>query len=264
MNMYVPPHLNRMGGLPEQTRRVMLVDDHEVFRVGLRNLLTEMASFEVVAEAGTCEAALAQVRSAPVDLVLLDLHLPDVEGVEALRRLKAETSPPDVIIVSATIDDDTLLDALASGVAGYITKDTTAIEILDALREYKRGELAMTSAVFSRAVRLLLVQSQMLENELTLYRQSALKTPAKVGTLEGNATIFPTQQSAHVPLGQLTPQEDKVYQLMQRGYSNKQIAAELFISRFTVGKHVQNILRKLGVTNRTQAVSYFLFEGNGE
>ena len=99
---------------------------------------------------------------------------------------------------------------------------------------------------------------------MTTYRQNQMKallqqTPAIVPP-----PVFSTPQQTRNPLPELTPQEDKVYQSMRRGWSNKQIAAELCISRFTVGKHVQNILRKLGVTNRTQAVSYMLFEGDEE
>ena len=240
----------------------MLVDDHEVFRVGLRNLLTDMVSFQVLAEARTCGDALARMQSFPIDLVLLDLHLPDVEGIEAVHRLKAEPCSPDVIILSATIDDETLLDALAAGVAGYITKDTPVLEILDALRQFKRGELAMTSTIFSRAIRLMMAQNQQLDKELTLYRQHVLEASSSGITQQGSTSPVSSAHYARFSLPQLTPQEENVYQLMRRGQSNKQIAAELYISRFTVGKHVQNIFRKLGVTNRTQAVSYTLFEGS--
>lgn len=261
MNIHVPPDASRVSSPTEQIQRVMLVDDHEVFRVGMRNLLTDMVSFEVLAEASTCADALARMQSSLIDVVLLDLHLPDVEGVEAVHRLKAEPNSPDVIILSATIDDETLLDALTAGVAGYITKDTSALEILDALRQYKRGELAMTSTIFSRAIRLMMMQNQQLDKELTLYRQHALEVSTR-GIAQEGSTPLSSAYNVRLSLPQLTPQEEKVYQLMRRGQSNKQIAADLYISRFTVGKHVQNILRKMGVTNRTQAVSYTLLEGD--
>jgi DNA-binding NarL/FixJ family response regulator len=248
----------------DKTRRVMIVDDHEIFRNGLRSLLAESEAFRVVAEASNCEDALIHLQSLPIDLVLLDLHLPDVNGMEALHRLKKNSPSPDVIIISATIDDDTLLDALLADISGYLTKDTSAIEILDALHTYQDGEMAFSFPVASRAIHLLLQHCNILEGELAVYRRNGMNTFTEIVAEPALPFVIPTAQIARNPLPVLTPQEERVYQGMCKGQSNKQIAAELYISRFTVGKHVQNILRKLGVTNRTQAVSYTLFEGDIE
>ncbi len=248
----------------DKPRHVMIVDDHEIFRSGLRGLLAESEAFRIVAEASNCEDALRHLQSQPIDLVLLDLHLPDVNGVEALQRLKKSSQSPDVIIISATIDDDTLLEALLADISGYLTKDTSAIEILDALHAYQQGEMAFSLPVAARAVHLLLQHCNVLDGELAVYRQNEMNTFAKISAESALQFVNPSPQAARNPLLVLTPQEERVYQGMCKGQSNKQIAAELYISRFTVGKHVQNILRKLGVTNRTQAVSYTLFEGDIE
>ena len=253
MNIQNPPWGKAADAQAHKIHRVMIIDDHEVFRYGLGKLLADNESFRIVAEASNCEDALKRLQTVPVDLVLLDLHLPDVNGIEALHQLKRSCPTLDVIIISATIDDDALLDALLAGASGYLTKDTSAIEMLGALHVYQRGELALSSTVVSRAIPLLLQQCNMLEDELMVYQQNEMKkSPASVPPLASSTT-----QITDNLLRLLTPQEEKVYQHMRKGHSNKQIAAELYISRFTVGKHVQNILRKLGVTNRTQAVSVY-------
>ncbi len=264
MDIQNPPWGKTANSPANKIQRVMLVDDHEIFRNGLRSLLAVSETFHIVAEASNCEEALKRMQLVPVDLVLLDLHLPDVNGIEALQRIKKNSPMPDVIIISATIDDDTLLDALLAGVSGYLTKDTSATEILGALYAYQRGELSFSSTIASQAIHLLLQQCNMLEGELTDYRQNGMKSITGIAPEPVLPPTTITSQSARNTLPTLTPQEEKVYQLMRKGQSNKKIAAELYISRFTVGKHVQNILRKLGATNRTQAVSYTLFEGDTE
>jgi two-component system response regulator DegU len=240
--------------------RVMIVDDHEVFRLGIRDLLNTVEGFCVAAHAGSCKDALAQIEAHPVDLVLLDLYLPDAEGIDAVHQLRKIIPQLPVIILSATMDDDLLLHAVLAGVSGYLTKDTIAIDIVKALQAYRRGELAMLPAVVAHAVNLLAHQCNQLEVELTLSQQHK-KELLDEHNADGRAS---STQSLNPSLQILTPQEEKIYHLMRRGLSNKQIATQLFISHFTVGKHVQNILRKLGVTNRTQAVSYTSFEGGGE
>ena len=266
MNIQHPPSNKGIATHENEIQRVMIVDDHEVFRYGLSKLLADSESFRIIAEASNCEDAFIRLQAVQIDLVLLDLHLPDVTGMEALHRLKNGFPALDVIIISATIDDDTLLDALLAGVSGYLTKDTPAFEILNALYAYQRGELALSSVVASHVILMLIQHATILEGELALLRQNEMKTferamPENVHPLHPD---LPQLQVTRNMLPVLTPQEEKVYQLMSKGRSNKEIAAELCISRFTVGKHVQNILRKLGATNRTQAVSHTLFEGDIE
>ena len=244
--------------------KVMIVDDHEVFRKGLLNLVNRIDTFRVVAEASSIHDALTIIETKPVDLILLDLSLPDSSGIESVHLLKNGHTPPDIIIISASMDDDILLEAVMEGVSGYITKDTPAVDIIKALQSYQPQELAMVPSVMSKVIQMLLQQCKALEHELSSSVQAGSKTYEEHSlTAVGNIPQS-SVHSSNIPQQILTPQEEKVFQLMRKGYSNKQIAADLFISRFTVGKHVQNILRKLGVTNRTQAVSHTSFEGDGE
>ncbi len=248
--------------------KVMIVDDHEVFRLGIRELLNSIDGFLVVAEANCCTDALAKIEAQPVDLVLLDLYLPDSDGIDAVHKLRKIIPQLHIIIISGMIDDDLLLRAVLAEVSGYLTKDTPALDIIRALQAYRRGELAMLPAVAVYAINLLVQRNNMLEADLALSQQNEMTPPDahQVPDLTATSSTQPSDLSHQVlpHLEFLTPQEEKVYQLMRRGLSNKQIAARLIISRFTVGKHVQNILRKLGVANRTQAVSYNLFEGGAE
>jgi DNA-binding NarL/FixJ family response regulator len=248
--------------------KVLIVEDHEVFRLGLCDLLKGVEGFRVVAEANCCKDALAQIEAHPVDLILLDLYLPDAEGIDTVHQLRKIIPQIQVIILSATMNDDLLLCAMLEGASGYLTKDTPAIDIVRALEGYRRGELAMPPTVVARAVNLLVQHNNLLKGELTLSQQNEMKMTGEyehehVAELQASA-MTSSIQSSNPSLQFLTPQEEKIYQFMRRGLSNKQIATQLFISRFTVGKHVQNILRKLGATNRTQAVSYNLFEGDKE
>ena len=242
--------------------KVMIVDDHEVFRLGIRELLNSIDGFLVVAEANCCTDALAKIAAQPVDLVLLDLYLPDSDGIDAVHKLRKIIPHLHIIIISGMIDDDLLLRAVLAEVSGYLTKDTPALDIIRALQAYRRGELAMLPTVAAHAINLMIQRNNMLEADLALSQQNEIapRDAHQVPDLPITSSTQPSDLSHQV----LTPQEEKVYQLMRRGLSNKQIAARLIISRFTVGKHVQNILRKLGVANRTQAVSYNLFEGGAE
>jgi len=243
------------------TLQVMIVDDHEIFRHGLRDLLNDIDGFRVVAEAGSCKDALAQMEITTIDLVLLDLSLPDFDGIEALLHLQEFVPPPQVIILTATIDNNVLLEVMLAGASGYLTKDTSARNIVKMLQSFQRGELAMLPIVAANAVRLLVQQCRHIEAELFNYIQNHTNKfdtpPNTMPPNNGSASMGSSNSFLEV----LTPQEDKVFQLMRKGLSNKQIAAQLSISPFTVGKHVQNILRKLGVVNRTQAVSYTSIEG---
>jgi DNA-binding NarL/FixJ family response regulator len=248
----------------EKPLNVLIVDDHEVFRYGLRDLVNAIDGFHIVAEAGNYDEALAKIEATSIDLVLLDLYLPDVEGTDGVRQLRKDHPQSLVIIISATMDDQLLLEAILAGVSGYLTKDTPAIDIVKALKGFLRGELAILPAIATHLMGLLIQKIHTLETELTIQQRVEAKELDSPRSDIPDTLIPSPPLSSYTSLPTLTPQEEKVYQLMLRGQSNKQIAAQLYISRFTVGKHVQNILHKFGVTNRTQAVSYTLFEGGNE
>lgn len=241
--------------------KILIVDDHEVFRSGLRDLLNDIDGFQVVAEASTCHEALAQLATVPVELVLLDLYLSDAKGIDTVQQVRKAFPQPRIIILSATLDDDLLLESALAGISGYLTKDTSAADIVKTLKGFQQGQLAMIPPVFTRLVELLLTKYHAVSTALT-NQQNEIKAFDRATSEIPAPHIIPPIHSPRISQPNLTPQEEKVYQLMHRGYSNKQIASQLFISRFTVGKHVQNILRKLGATNRTQAVSYNSFEGD--
>ena len=249
---------------PEKLLNVLIVDDHEIFRYGLRDLVNAIDGFHVIAEASKYEEAQAKIEEIPIDLVLLDLHLPDVEGTDGVRQLRKDCPQSRVIIISATMDDQLLLEAVQAGVSGYLTKDTSALDIVKALKGFRRGELAMLPTVAAHVIELLVQKCHLLETELSIQQRDEAKELNDSRSDLPHTLLTSPSLSSYTSLPALTPQEEKVYQLMLRGQSNKQIAAQLYISRFTVGKHVQNILHKFGVTNRTQAVSYTLFEGGNE
>jgi DNA-binding NarL/FixJ family response regulator len=258
MNAFVSSTENKESLLPEEPLRVLIVDDHEIFRHGLRDLINSIEGFQVVAEANSCKDALALAEERHIDLVMLDMYLPDGDGIEVTRQLRQQvTPPPRVIILSAIIYDDTLLGAILAGAHGYLTKEMPASDIVKALKGFQRGELALLPVVTTKLVELLVKRYSEVEAELSIHSSPATNELSPSQKDELNSIVASSNSATSV----LTPQETNVFQLLRFGHSNKQIAAKLAISPYTVGKHVQNILRKLGVTNRTQAVSYTSFEG---
>jgi DNA-binding NarL/FixJ family response regulator len=241
-------------------QRVMIVDDHELFRHGLRDLINSIEGFQVIAEAQFCKEALAIAKQKRIDLVVLDMYLPDGDGIKVTRQLRQQvTPPPNVIILSAFMRDETLVDAIMAGASGYLTKDMSAADIAKSLKGVKRGELALPGVVASNLVRLLVQKYVQAQPKVVMTQQD---TPTSVGASSQTNEMNQPGSSANTATPTLTPQEAKVFQLLRHGQSNKQIARHLSISHYTVGKHVQNILHKLGVANRTQAASYTSFEGD--
>ncbi len=254
-----------MRDLPDKRPvRVLLVDDHEMLRYGMRDVIDTIDGYTVVAEAYSCQSTLVQIEQVAIDLIFLDLSLPDGDGINLIGQIKRRADPPTIIVLSATLDDDTLLETMLAGASGYLTKDIPAAEIARLLKGFQRGELAMLPLVAARLVKLLVKQYLILETKYDAPGGTLFPSPSQQKRrLQPDHASVPLRASAHnpSPLHLLTPQEEKIFVLMRQGSSNKQIAAQLAISPFTVGKHIQNILRKLGVINRTQAASYTAFEG---
>jgi DNA-binding NarL/FixJ family response regulator len=245
------PHTKRA---PMHHQRVLIIDDHEVFRRGLCDLINSIDGFEVVAEGGSCRDALTTVAQMHIDLVILDMYLPDGDGSQIIHQLKKlSTHPLFVVILSAVMSDETLVDAILAGAEGYLTKDMPADAILKSLKGIQEGQLALPRAVTSKLVYLLVQKlSERAEQLSPAQNDIPLITPATLRAENGDRAALPSNKA----LPTLTQQEARVFELLRSGYSNKQIAARLSISPYTVGKHVQNILRKFGVANRTQAVLY--------
>lgn len=266
MGSFVSPSNGSAKSSPGSTMRVMIVDNHEIFRHGLRDILNGIRGYHVVAEARCSSDAIAHIGRMPIDLVLLNLYLPDTDGVETTQLLRKFDPPPYVIILSTTIDDDALLDTVLAGASGYLTVDMPAVEMIRALQDFQQGRLAMLPDVATRIVRLLVQKCHDLARHiegLEAELNADLQDGPKIVNLAASPLSNTVTTTSGTYLQILTPQEEKVFQLLRQGKSNKQIAAQLAISHYTVSKHVQNILRKFGATNRTQAVSYTSFEGDG-
>lgn len=200
--------------------RVFIVDDHALVRCGLRAAIEVDGDMVVVGEAGCGEDALDALREIEADLVLLDLRMPGIGGVETCRRLLGRDGAPRVVVLTSFDDEEEVIGVLQAGAVGYLMKDATPAALLQALRDVSHGQTVLDSGIARRVIR----------------------TTAQV------------QGAAPPPAPLLSSRESAVLALMARGFSNKQIAQELWISEPTVKSHVSHILRKMGTSDRTNAV----------
>jgi two-component system, NarL family, response regulator LiaR len=194
---------------------VLVVDDHEVVREGLRAFLELQDGMEVAGEATDGEEAIAVAERLDPDVVLMDLVMPKLDGLGAMRALRERVPGARVIVLTSFLDDDKLLPALRAGAAGYLLKNAPPPELARAVRAAHAGEALLDPVVAARLVE----------------------------TLAGDGD----------PLDRLTPREREVLELIGRGFPNKRIARRLEVSEKTVKTHVGHVLAKLGVTDRTQA-----------
>jgi two-component system, NarL family, response regulator LiaR len=194
---------------------VLVVDDHEVVREGLRAFLELQEGMEVAGEATDGEEAIAVAERLDPDVVLMDLVMPKLDGLGAMRALRERVPGARVIVLTSFLDDDKLLPALRAGAAGYLLKNAPPPELARAVRAAHAGEALLDPVVAARLVE----------------------------TLAGDGD----------PLDRLTPREREVLELIGRGFPNKRIARRLEVSEKTVKTHVGHVLAKLGVTDRTQA-----------
>ena len=250
------------GAFAGKSLRVMITSVHEIFRHGLRNILIDVDGFEVVAEASNCSEMLKQAARMDIDMVLMGSSLPDAGAIDAIQRLRNLVPPPHVVLFSPTMDEDELLDALLAGASGYLTNDLPAKDVINALQSLQGGELALLPWTATTVIRRLVKKCKDVETTSKTRLPNARPAAASSPTISSkSASKTSSINLSDFALKKLTRQEYKVFQLMHQGLSNKQIATKLSISPYTVGKHVQQILRKLGALNRTQAVLYALSEG---
>ena len=204
------------------TIKILLADDQSLFRDGLRILLSTQPDFDVVGEATNGEEALRLAAKLRPHIVLMDMRMPILDGVEATRRLH-ETQPDCRVIVLTTFDDDELVfEGLRAGAVGYLLKAVSTPRLLEAIRTVARGESILEPSVVTKVV----AEFARLANQAS--RSLALESP-------------------------LSERETEVLRLVAKGATNREIAATLFIAEGTVRNHLTNILSKLGVSDRTEA-----------
>lgn len=206
---------------------ILLVDDHEVVRKGLRAFLDAQPDFKVVSEAATGEEAVRAAEEYLPDVMLMDLVMSGMGGVEATRRVKNITPRTQIIVLTSYHQDEFIFPALQAGAISYVLKDVIMEDLADAIRKASRGEGVLHPRVAERVIQ------------------------------EINGSI----QRAYNPFEVLTTREMEVLQLIARGLSNNEISTELFISENTVKGHVSNILSKLQLADRTQAAVYAWEQG---
>jgi DNA-binding NarL/FixJ family response regulator len=214
--------------MQDEIKRLVLADDHHLLRRGFRSLLGGEPDLEVVGEASTGQEAIEMCRRLEPDLVLMDVRMPEMDGITATRQIKREQPGISVLMVSMHENPDYLLDALDAGAAGYVLKDTPAARLINAVHRTLDGESALNQELATRLLRQLA--------EERLHKQDH----------------GPSQRRAPLE-DELTPREKEVLRLLTTGQTNQQIAHTLTISKGTAKVHVERIIRKLGVSDRTQA-----------
>jgi len=216
--------------------RIVLVDDHALFRLGMRHLLERESDLEVVGEAEDARSAIDLAVDLNPDVVLMDLSLPSPGGIEATQRIKRQLPTTALIVLAAAEDEDSLFDAIKAGAAAFILKEVDPADLVAIIRRVSTGEYLINDKVFSRPA----VASRVLKEfrELAIYGQEA--------------------QPIFAPL---SPREVEILDNIAQGMTNKQVAYALSISEQTVKNHMSSILRKLSVNDRTQAVVYAMKQG---
>jgi DNA-binding NarL/FixJ family response regulator len=205
--------------------RLLVVDDHPVVRQGLRTFLETRPDFDVVGEAGDGESAVAEAARLVPDVILMDLVMPGVDGLEAINRIRAANPEARILVLTSFASADQVLPALRAGAAGYLLKDAAPTELEAAIRAVHRGEGLLDPAVTATVL------------------AEVARPSAETG--DGDAGF-----------ASLTPRERQVLGLLGRGMTNAAIARELFVAEKTVKTHVSSILSKLRLADRTQAALY--------
>ena len=205
--------------------RVLIVDDHILFREGLVGLLRTQPDLEVVGECGSVREAVDQALTTKPHVILMDFSLPDGTGVEATRSILAQLPETHVIFLTVHDDDERMIEAIRSGARGYLLKNLSVSKLLASLRALERGEAAISRTMMARV-------------------------------LEEFAQSMPPGSQEPSPLIGLTSREIEVLQELADGITNQEIATRLFISENTVKNHIHNILEKLRLNNRREAIDF--------
>ena len=220
-------------GTRSMPARILIADDHELIRDGFRHMLGYEEDMEVVGEASNGREAVELCRRLHPDLVLIDVRMPQMDGLEATRAIKAEQPEVSVLVISTYENPDYLLEAIEAGAAGFVLKDAPNQQLNNAIRRVLEGEFPLNQELAVEVIQ-----------RLTGKAHRPAKRPP---TPEGGAAPTPW-------LDRLTSRELEVLRLLARGKTNQEIAEGLLISRATAKVHVQRIIAKLEVSDRTQAV----------
>jgi DNA-binding NarL/FixJ family response regulator len=204
--------------------RLLLVDDHEVVRLGLRTLFNRAPAIQIVGEAATMHEAIKESARLAPDVVLMDIRLPDGNGVEACREIREAHPRTRVLFLTSFSDDDTVLSTVFSGASGYLLKEVDSEALIRAVESVAKGEAIIDPAVKDRVL-------------------SRFQAEANQGRLATNES--------------LSPQEQRVLALVAKGHTNKEIAMLLKLSDKTVRNYLHNMFQKLRISRRTEAVAWF-------
>ena len=210
------------------TIRVLLVDDQSIIREGLSSLLQTQPDLEIVGEAANGQEAVERSLVFQPDVVLMDIRMPVMDGVAAIRILQDRVPEIKILVLTTFDDDEYVAQAMAHGAHGYLLKDTPSAELAQAIRSVNQGYTQMGPGLFAKAMTTSLKQQPINDEPLSIPPEFAL----------------------------LTAREQEVLQLIATGHSNKEIAEELFITERTVKNHVNSILRSLDLRDRTQAAIF--------
>ena len=213
--------------------RVFLVDDHAIVRTGLKTILADEPRLLVVGEAGTGGDCLRLVPELQPHVVLLDLRLPDLEGLEVCRQLKARPSPPAILVLTSFADDQLVLAAIGSGADGYLLRDFEQTELANAILRVARGDSVLDPTIARKVM------------------TAARSDPP------GNATAQLRQR-----FSRLSAQEERVLKLIAAGQTNKEVASTLALSDGTVRNYLTSVFTKLEVQNRTEVVALWMRFGS--
>ncbi|MDA8386240.1 MAG: response regulator transcription factor [Actinomycetota bacterium] len=201
--------------------RVFLVDDHEVVRRGLVSLIEMEDDIEVVGEAGSVADALSRLPAARPEVMVLDVRLPDGDGIELCREIKSAHPEIACLMLTSFSDDEALFSAILAGASGYLLKQIKTADLLEAVRRVSRGESLLDPAITAKVL-------------------ARLRDPSPEDDL----------------LSKLSPQEHKILDLIADGLTNREIAKEMFLAEKTVKNYVSNLLAKLGMSHRSEAAAY--------
>lgn len=203
--------------------RIIIVDDHEIVRIGMRSLLEQYPQYEVISEAGNAKEAVSQVESFHPDIVLMDIRLPGKSGIDACEEIKRIAPETKVVMLTSYAEDEMLFSAIKAGASGYVLKQIDSEGLIKSLEAVARGEASLDPAVTQRVFQ------------------------------EVRKAVKEEEAASFVNLSQ---QEKMVLKLVSEGKTNREIAQSLFLGEGTVRNYVSSILSKLGVSNRAEAAAY--------